>query len=78
MVSTIAPMPQPKKKPGESRRETTEPVRIDKRLMAKIRLIAGAKGMTAPEWIEGKLSPVADKELDSVSDRVKELKRPAD
>lgn len=75
MPATIDHMPRPKKKPGESKKDTTEPVRVSRALMAIIRLVAPAAGLSAPEWIEARLAPIARKELDSVPDRVAELRK---
>jgi hypothetical protein len=74
---TIAVMARPKNRAGESKKERTEPVRLDRDLMALIRLVAPSVGMSAPEWIEDRLRVIANKELDQISKRAEELRKRA-
>lgn len=62
---------------GRPKKPKTDNVRLEKRLLKNIRMIAGHLDISVPDYLKQKLTPIVEKELAKVlAEKAKELDRP--
>lgn len=73
MPATIERMPRTPSPEGESKKDKSEPVRIDRTLLRIIRILAPLDGLTAPGWIEKHLKVAARRAMKNAPDQFKAI-----
>lgn len=73
MPATLQTMPRAPLPEGESKKDKSEPVRLDRTLLAVVRAVAPLEGLTAPAWIEKQIRSGLKRTKKNAAEQLREI-----